>query len=92
MAEDWADWKLAHPDGRQNIAYTGAWLADEALARSGQRTQPAVPTGLSVVIAMGLRDLDDRNRLRKAIRRRSLRAGSALGPDVGEAAVAAEAR
>lgn len=37
VGADWMDWKFDHPDGRRNIAYkVGAWLADEAAARSGR--------------------------------------------------------
>lgn len=35
VSDDWMHWKFDHPDGRRNIAYkVGAWVVDQALART----------------------------------------------------------
>ncbi|MDQ1372793.1 MAG: hypothetical protein QOJ09_131 [Actinomycetota bacterium] len=53
MDEGWRRWKFDHPDGRRNIAYkVGAWIADEAVRRSGRSAADLVWESPEAIIAL----------------------------------------
>jgi len=51
--DSWPHWKFDHPDGRSNIAYkVGAWIADEAIARSSRSAAELVWASPEEVIGL----------------------------------------